>query len=70
MANAQLSVKCRFCGSIATSGCEHDEDSPVLEIDFHAGEIRYICKHCKKDNSLRLVVLDTKKLPGIRRGAY
>lgn len=67
---AQLSVKCKYCGFIAISGGDHTEDSPVLEVDFRDGVLRYICKKCKKDNCLRLVPLDTKVLPKIRPSNY
>ncbi len=47
----QIVLKCGKCGKMAVS--EDDADT-CLEIDAKDMEIRFVCRHCKKENTIRL----------------
>ena len=63
----QISLKCRFCSHQYLS--DKDEDL-AMEIDFLAGEIRYLCRTCRKENVIVLSPPDTKRLPSIGTSRY
>ena len=58
----QISLKCGACGHQYLS---EGKDDLAMEIDFVTGEIRYLCRKCKKENILTLKPRDDKRLPSI-----
>ena len=47
----QIVLRCK-CGKMTVS--EKDDDV-CMEIDFLEGELKFICRHCKKENKIKLI---------------
>lgn len=47
----QIVLRCGKCGKMAVS---EEEADTCLEIDAKDMELRFVCRHCKKENKIRL----------------
>lgn len=64
----QIVLRCGKCGKMSVSEQESDT---CLEIDAKDMEIRFVCRHCKKDNAIKLEPASkTKPLPSIGISRY
>jgi hypothetical protein len=59
----QIVLRCGKCGKMAIS---EDEGDTCLEIDAKDMQIRFVCRHCKKENTISLASASkTRPLPQI-----
>jgi len=47
----QILLRCKYCTKMTVS---EKQDDICLEIDFVKGEIKFICRSCKKENIIKL----------------
>ena len=56
----KIACKCGNCGHIEIP--KDEDDSVLMEIDFLEKKIVFICRQCKKNNTINLAPNDDKKV--------